>query len=571
MLPFLLSPALLLSALSPAQTATERVRDEVGAPGTVALKGGKTYVGAEKKEIQALVNENPGAAGNLRAYDAETPQNRVKLSPFQLGLTEVTNEQYAPFVRSTGHRPPQEWGEEVINKAALEFLVEVGKKNAELRARGEPTLPTKVDKAKWWSENWRDSEWAIPEGRELYPVVFVDYADVQAYCRWAGVRPMTELEYQHAARGDKKHAYPWGEDWVAGVCSTNEDRAHNETRPVATFEEGRSASGIYELSGNVWEWTASPYVAFENFKKGTYKIERRQESKPEPMWDGNQRVAVGGCYQTSKLVARCTVRRPTERSQMTNALGFRIASSTRTGVDIANAIFETVIRHSEARPSGVSYLPDQPAAMDRWEKTPGSEGAPDGYSIITGYEYGLFVPIEEIVDSNDETFRRLSLVEPLHLGFLTTTFGILEPELGPGTYLIAFRALGETHVEEEGDPDEEIGEETGDDKTEDPKAKRRKRDDPWAATLNIDADNLLFYDAESSELVAHIEVEGFSIGKGPGGGKILPIKKKIWIPDPDDPDELIEIEEDWLQLTYRINSKIRDRGFAITIDLKPED
>ncbi|MEE8468962.1 MAG: SUMF1/EgtB/PvdO family nonheme iron enzyme, partial [Planctomycetota bacterium] len=353
MLTLLLSPALSLCTLFPytlapvppfpAASAGEK-KDELGPPGLVALKGGTTFIGSSKKDIDKLLKEMPGIAWRkLRSLDATTPQNRVTVAPFHMGLTEVTNEQYAVFVMATGHRPPEDWGDEPIATAQALFLSEQGELRAEAKEKGLP-IPERREfrRDEWWLANWKQSTWAIPEQADLKPVTYVNYADVQAYCRWAGVRLPTEFEYQRACRGTSKNPFPWGDEWEdAKYCATSEIKRVNATFLVGSFEAGVSPDGLFDLAGNVWEWTSSPYGPYAKFKRNKYKLDRKTESLPQPTWDGNQRVAVGGSWQNPGLAARCTTRRPTDRTQMTDAFGFRLAASLAVGVDKAQAIFNT--------------------------------------------------------------------------------------------------------------------------------------------------------------------------------------------------------------------------------------
>lgn len=566
MLSLLIRPAVTASTLLAALPAPPGAapKDEIGPPGLVSLRGGTTHVGSTKKDIEDLLETVSGAQNALRALDAETPQNRVSVQPFLLGLNELTNEQYAVFIRATGHRPPQEWGGKALQAATLEFLTQQAKENEERKKRGERVVRESFDGARWWSEHWSESEWAIPEGAALKPVTFVDYSDALAYCKWAGVRLPTELEYQHACRGDSKRPYPWGEEWEDGkYAATNELRGRDTCFPIASFEAGVSEDGIFELSGNVWEWTSSPYVAYEKFEKNTYKV-GKQEMTPEPDWDANKRVAVGGSFQNSRLVARCTTRRPSERTQMTNALGFRIAATPKAGVDIANAVYGTEVRNSDARPSGVVYLPAQAIAMDRWEEAEASDDAPSGYGVIGGYEYVVFVPIEELEETQDGGFRRLTLVAPQHLGFLSTTVPSVEPALAAGTYLVAFRAKGETQLPEvEGE--EDAGGQEGEEQP-----KPEPVEDPLAGLIDIEQDNLLFFDAKTGELAAHLPATDVAFGTGEGGGSFEPVVEKIWVQDPNDPKEKIQVEDKRLRLAARIATKIRRRILPLQFTLKPE-
>ena len=173
MLTLLLSPALSLTSLLPVsliQAAPPWNKDELAPPGLIHIKGGSTFIGSNKKDIENLLKELPGAASRaLRALDAETPQHRLSVNPFHMGLTEVTNEQYAVFVTATGHRPPEDWGNEAINTAQREFLNEQGKKRQEAQADGRP-IPARVEFERdgWWLENWKQSPWAIPEASFVY-------------------------------------------------------------------------------------------------------------------------------------------------------------------------------------------------------------------------------------------------------------------------------------------------------------------------------------------------------------------------------------------------------------------
>ncbi|HJM58314.1 MAG TPA: SUMF1/EgtB/PvdO family nonheme iron enzyme [Planctomycetota bacterium] len=565
----LLPPTLLTIALSAtslvhgSDPADLQGTESLTPPGLLELNGGTTVVGSTPKEIQILVDTIPGAASALRVLDAETPQRRIAVTKFYYGVTELTHEQYAAFARATGYRPLQDWGAKAIEAGRLAWFEEMNTINEQRRAEGKPVLREKFDTAAWWEENWKDSEWDVPDDIKLMPVTHVNFADAEAYCAWAGVRLPTEEEYQHAVRGSGKDPYPWGDEWETGkYCGTSEVRGHAKPYQVAHFEEGKSKEGLYELSGNVWEWTSSPYIAPEKFKKNTYKVEGEKKSF-SPRWNGNKRIVVGGSFQNPRFAARCTVRRATPRDEVTNAMGFRIAASTGPGMDMARSLFNSKVKHSDFRPEGVTYAPDQVIAKDRWIAETNGEGSPDNYGIIGDYQYVLFVPLAELEETQDASFRRdsLSLLAPL--GFLCIKEPMLQPALAPGNYFLSFRAAGETP-----EPKVEEGEEGEDDGVQaEPETPVL---DSLLEGLNLDVDNLLLVDAQTGERAAGFEIPGMAFGKGEPGGswsKIVKTHKEV---DPNNPKKQIDVSEDWLRCDIRIGTKIRRRSLIFGLEMMPD-
>lgn len=102
--------------------------------------------------------------------------------------------------------------------------------------------------------NWNDPDHPKPPtGLENHPVVWVDLDDARAYAAWAGKRLPNEEEWQYAAGGADHLRYPWGNTLQPGVSN---DKG-NGTTPVRAFPNGRSPFGLYDMSGNVWQWTES--------------------------------------------------------------------------------------------------------------------------------------------------------------------------------------------------------------------------------------------------------------------------------------------------------------------------
>jgi formylglycine-generating enzyme required for sulfatase activity len=144
-----------------------------------------------------------------------TPVRRtVTLPPYAIDETPVTNAAFARFLKESKYKP----------KHPENFL-----------------------------RHWMGG--GPPKGQEDHPVVYVDLDDARAYAAWAGKRLPTEEEWQYAAAGPDGLAYPWGNQFDAARC--NGGQSGSSPTPVRAFPAGRSPLGVYDMCGNVWQWTES--------------------------------------------------------------------------------------------------------------------------------------------------------------------------------------------------------------------------------------------------------------------------------------------------------------------------
>ena len=233
--------------------------------GMVWIPGGKFWMGTP--DPTAMV-----CGGNDPMLDAQ-PVHLVEVDPFWMDETEVTNAQFAEFVKATGYQTIAEKTPtaEDFPGAPPENLV------AGSVVFTPPPRPVPLTEwHEWWSyvpgANWRHPEGpnSTIEGRENVPVVHVAWDDAAAYARWAGKRLPTEAEWEFAARGRlDRQPYVWGDElqpagkWLANTWQgnfPNENTAEDGFAGIAPIKSyAPNGYGLYDMAGNVWEWCADWY------------------------------------------------------------------------------------------------------------------------------------------------------------------------------------------------------------------------------------------------------------------------------------------------------------------------
>jgi formylglycine-generating enzyme required for sulfatase activity len=546
-------------------------------PGMVLVEGGTTKIGTTVDALKAYAEEDESY---YRHVLCETPQHSVRVEDFFLMVSEVTNEQYAAYVAATGARPPWMWGDEaVINEARMAFLEEDHQKREKAKAEGLPVPERgKFEEDIWWARNWRGKPYGIPKGKETLPATFVDYQAARGYARWAGLRLMTEFEYQRACRGNTSQDYPWGDDPPTTDRLVSLDTRTNEPWAAGALPEGASREGIRHLAGNVWEWTASPFVAYPKHKNLTIEIGKGSLKKKLDVpvkWDANQRVVVGGSFQNSTFAARTTVRRATDRTQNTDAVGFRCAASVTPGIDIAGAVMQDDVP-PQVRAVGMEFDESKVLAMDRWTSEAGSavstrggdEPLP-GYGVITAYDYVMFIPAVEIEAVSLKGLRELSLDHGVvSMGVLSTTVPVLEPELPAGTYFVSFR--GESRA-----PEAAAASSSTD---EDSKGIQEPQDEEPGAMAPVEVpegyvwnqDNFIFYTPDDKPVAFLPAGQAEMSYVRPKQPEILVASTTRDVPGVDDEGKPIVVKEPVDQATFKVNSwvKVSNKGFNYSLRLR---
>ncbi|MEP7275503.1 MAG: formylglycine-generating enzyme family protein [Betaproteobacteria bacterium] len=287
------------------------------------------------------------AMGSDKHYPEEAPVHQVMVDGFWMDRHSVTNAQFARFVRATGHVT---LAERPANPADYPgALPELLVPSSVMFAKP----PEKVDLAdcyNWWVYT-AGADWRHPwgpqssiEGLDDHPVVHVAYEDAEVYARWACKTLPTESEWEYAARGGLDGAeFTWGSEltpegrhrvnnWQGEFPWQNlvED-GHEWTAPVGSFPP--NGYGLFEMTGNVWEWTTDWYQDHGKIRKACCTLENPRGAKAEDSYDPRlpavripRKVMKGGSYLCAPNYCRRyrpAARMPQAVDTSTCHLGFR--------------------------------------------------------------------------------------------------------------------------------------------------------------------------------------------------------------------------------------------------------
>ncbi|WP_421804441.1 formylglycine-generating enzyme family protein [Flagellimonas sp.] len=307
--------------------------------GMVWVPGGEFHQGAVSSDKVAMAHEKPA--------------HKVYVDGFFMDIHEVTNAQFAQFVEETGYVTVAErkikWEEikEQLPKDTPKPPDSILQPGSLVFRKTKSSVPNLYDYSQWWE--WRiGANWKQPygpgsdiQGKDEHPVVHVAYEDALAYCDWAGRRLPTEAEWEYAARAERDGViYFWGDDfsqlsthantWEGEfpVKNTQED-GFERTAPVMSYPQNNF--GLYDMAGNVWEWTGDWYHTNYYQDMASNNVSHKNPQGAEIPFNSNnpyarEKIIKGGSFLCSASYCasyRISARMATSPDSGMEHLGFR--------------------------------------------------------------------------------------------------------------------------------------------------------------------------------------------------------------------------------------------------------
>ncbi|NUN49447.1 MAG: SUMF1/EgtB/PvdO family nonheme iron enzyme [Candidatus Brocadiae bacterium] len=231
--------------------------------GMVYIPPGSFLTGTSREQVKLLTRAFRDWEDEW--FDAEVESARGEhLSGFWMDRYPVTNADYREFCRVTGHAVP----------------------------------------AHWIGEGDQEGKLIFPRDLAGHPVVHVSWTDADAFARWKGKRLPAAIEWEKAARGPGGNVWPWGSVWDPEKCNHSES-GYGGTTPVEQYRMGKSYYGVFDMTGNIWQWCSD-------------KVASTEPSHPEPL-----RILKGGSWRSPAFHVRCAVTKALAPDRASDNIGFR--------------------------------------------------------------------------------------------------------------------------------------------------------------------------------------------------------------------------------------------------------
>jgi formylglycine-generating enzyme required for sulfatase activity len=240
----------------------------------VAYNAGKNKASSNVKFATPTESGNAGSGNTGKVKVSSTEMILIPAGKFKMGTDDVDASGKS---QEFGFNEPLYLNEQPMREIMLEdyffdkFEVSSGQFLEFIRALG-----------KYSDADIQQLKERLQLQNEKLPVRNITWKKADEYCRYVGKRLPTESEWEKAARGTDGREYPWGNDWNPEFV--NKGEGESDVMPVGSIEKGKSPYGIYEMAGNVMEWTADWYEAYPG---ASYK---------SPNYGNKRKVARGGSW-----------------------------------------------------------------------------------------------------------------------------------------------------------------------------------------------------------------------------------------------------------------------------------
>ncbi|MFY7997026.1 MAG: ergothioneine biosynthesis protein EgtB [Candidatus Kapaibacteriota bacterium] len=271
----------------------EMPRPAVQVQGDVEFAGGLFELGANADEHEFV-------------WDNEAPRHKVYVNDYALDKRLVTNAEYLEFMRDGGYTNYRWW----------------------LSAAWDWVKAESVQAPMYWEQqgDGTESAWYIRDYRGLRraennePVQHISFYETAAFAKWRGKRLPTEAEWERACTLDangSKQAFPWGNGALEAQHGNFLENSLWTASEAGSYSDGMTASGIWQMTGDLWEWTTSDYAPFPGFTP--------QFDEYNDKWFINQKALRGGSFATPRASMRSTYRNFFHPNERWMSSGFRCA------------------------------------------------------------------------------------------------------------------------------------------------------------------------------------------------------------------------------------------------------
>jgi iron(II)-dependent oxidoreductase len=263
-----------------------------------AESGGDVSVPGGEYQIGMPAGSDDYATSDF-SFDNERPGFVVKVEPFAISKTLVSNGEFLEFVQDGGYGNEKLW-----SFGGRCWLIEGGEE------RCRPVYWREGESGAWQVR--RFDQWVdLPPDA---PALHLSYWEAEAFCAWSGRRLPSEFEWEAAARGAEGRRFPWGDQM--DPSRVDMDGGAFAAAPVSAFAEGASEAGCLQMLGTAWEWTSSQFLPYDGFEIDMYQY-------MSVLQFGDHKVTKGGSCATCSGLIRNSYRQAYVPGRTDVFTGFR--------------------------------------------------------------------------------------------------------------------------------------------------------------------------------------------------------------------------------------------------------